>query len=86
MSYNVPIKDRLNTKLKPSELLVVKQALIMYLAKADSNVDNTIFTNALMDNLLPYLKDISPAWESIVPEDLNTSWNAINSMYHSLRA
>ena len=85
MSYKVSIKERLDTKLRASELLVVKQALIVYLAAHDPKVENTQFSNSLMDILLPFLKDLSQAWESIEPADLNTSYAAINTMYHSLR-
>jgi hypothetical protein len=67
------------------ELAIIKQALHAFLADHDPKVEKTTFSNALMDFLLPYLKEISPAWESMKSEDLNTQWNAISSMYHSLR-
>jgi hypothetical protein len=38
-----------------------------------------------MDKLLPYLKESNNAWASMEAEDLNTSYSAINTMYHSLR-
>ena len=85
MSSTIPIKDRLETKLKPGELAGVKQALIQYLAATDPELIKTQFSNSLMDKLLPYLKESNSAWATMEAEDLNTSWNAINTMYHSIR-
>jgi hypothetical protein len=85
MSQIIQIKDRLEVRLKPNELLVVKQALIQYLAATDPELTKTQFSNGLMDKLLPYLKDMNSSWSTMEADDLNTSWNAINTMYHSLR-
>ena len=38
-----------------------------------------------MDEVLPYLKEVNPGWEGIEQEDLSTTFEAINSYYHSLR-
>ena len=85
MSQIIQIKDRLEVRLKPNELLVVKQALIQYLAATDPELTKTQFSNGLMDKLLPYLKDMNSSWSTMEADDLNTSWNAINTMYHSIR-
>ena len=67
MSRILPIKFRLNTILRAQELYDIKQALIIYLAANDPELTNTTFSLGLLTILLPYLKSISPAWESMEP-------------------
>ena len=64
---------------------MIKQALFAFLAKHDPDVKKTKFTNTLLDKVLPHLKEISPTWESMTTELLNTSHNAVNQYYHCLR-
>ena len=85
MQLNCPVKDRLHLRLKVIELQMIKQALFAYLAKHDPDVKKTKFTNTLLDKVLPHLKEVSPSWESMTVELLNTSHNAINQYYHCLR-
>ena len=67
------------------DLLHVKQGLILYLADHDQRVQNTFFSNDLMDNVLPYLCQVSRLWEGLEDRHLLTSHPAISSYYHSLR-
>ena len=86
MSYCTPIKERLEVKLKAFDLHLVKQALVTYLVTHDPKVENTSFSPDLLEDLLPLLKEVSPAWESMSKEDLSTGYAAVNSMYHSVRS
>ena len=52
---HVPVKQRLNAKLKAGDFANIKDALIQYLAKADEQFQSTDFHNQLMDKVLPHL-------------------------------
>ena len=67
------------------DLLHVKQGLILYLADHDQRVQNTFFSNDLMDDVLPYVCQVSRLWEGLEDRHLLTSHPAISSYYHSLR-
>ena len=67
MSRLLPIKFRLNTILRDQELYDIKQALIIYLAANDPELTNTTFSLGMLTIILPYLKSISPEWESMEP-------------------
>ena len=80
-----PMKPRLDEKLKPGDLIVVKQAFYQYIAKTDPNLLTLTFENMLIEDLLPILKDLSSVWKDVEASDFSTGYVAINAIYHSLR-
>ena len=77
-----PIKDRLDTKLDKGELLMIKQALWAYLAKADPEVKSTRMKNFKLENLLLPLQQISSVWDGMTDDDFLTSYKLISSLYY----
>ena len=52
---NKLIKDRLNTKLSPGELLSVKEALYVYIVDKDLDLNTLKGDQVMCEYLLPYL-------------------------------
>ena len=82
---NTPIKDRLQERLKPTDIMIVKQALYGFLAKNDPEIKKVKFDNIPLERLLPHLQEFSQSWETVDKNDFNCSFGAINSLYHTIR-
>ena len=79
------IKDRLDQRLKQSDLCLVKEALYAYLAKEDPDLLRTKINDFSYVDLIPYLQDLSPLWEGFTEEDFITTYPAILSFYQCVR-
>ena len=57
-----PIRERLEKKLTMNDVMVVKQALIIYLAIHYQELKTTKFEELPLEALLPELQELSPCW------------------------
>ena len=85
MSTFESVKERLNKKMKPSEVMFVKQALYGYMAKYDPELQTKTWEKLALEELLPFLQELSPLWTGMKDDDFVTSYPLINSLYHCIR-
>ena len=85
MKKTGPVKDRLDGDLTKHEKLQVRQALWTYLKQNDPDITKSKFDGFFCEQLLPHLQKLSPIWDTMRPELFVTSYNVINTVYHTVR-
>ena len=87
MNFNhTPIIDRLHDKLSRNDLTIVREAFFRYMLDKDPKCSNLKWRQEILDEMLPYLTELSPyLWESIKPHHMVTSYDAVHSVYDTIR-
>ena len=85
MSTSRPIRERFTEKLKPADLINVKNALLQYMSQNDPQVKTIKFETLALDDLLPHLQEFSDSWIGVEKKNFNTTLKAFNSVYQCVR-
>ena len=83
---NTPIIDRLEVKLSRNDLTIVREAFFRYMLTKDPKCTNLKWRQEILDEMLPYLVELSPLlWEDMTPQHMVTSYDAVHSVYDTVR-
>ena len=83
---NLKIHERLTEKLRTTDTLLVKQALLKHLAASDPGLHDTVFGAPVLEKVLQALKELSPLWSDVEIKELHLCCEAGTSFYHTIRS